>query len=359
MTEKISKTKKRKAHLLLYFYMILILLLVTTVSTYTWFSLSKTPRVSDMSIYISVMNGLEFSLTPDGDDWEKQLSFADMVSETPILRPVTWSDANNRFFAAVYGMDGRQNGEWMPLSDERNANRSDDDGYYCIATFYATSDDTMKVSLTPAVEVTEGKQGAGTYLVGTPLWNDETISHDNGGKGAENALRIGIQITRLRPSGFPTGEPPMFYIYEPNADRHNDGSWGLVNTPSIDGTETLISPDRIIAQTASDWAEADPIQQNVQMYSLGEFISDPYLFLIHEDETVMIRLYLWLEGQDVDCVNAIADAKITANIQFLAVSDNESGWEPVDPEEDDDKDDKDDKDDDEENDEEFDNENND
>ena len=48
-------------------------------------------------------------------------------------------------------MDGRLNGEWEPLSDERNANRNDDDGYYCIATFYATSDDTMKVSLTPAV----------------------------------------------------------------------------------------------------------------------------------------------------------------------------------------------------------------
>ena len=335
MTEKVRKTKKGKAHLLLYFYMILILLLVTTVSTYTWFSLSKTPRVSNMSIYISVMNGLEFSLTPDGNDRGKQLAFVDMVDETSPLRPVTWSDAQHRFFAAEYGMDGRHSGEWMPLSDERNANRSDDDGYYCIATFYATSDDTMKVSLTPAVEVTEGKQGAGTYLVGTPLWNDDTISHDNGGKGAENALRVGIQITRLDMFGFPADEPPLFYVYEPNADRHNDGSWGLVNTPSIDGTDTLVPPDKIITQTASDWAENDPIQQNVLMYSLGDFVGDTYLFTIHEDEMVMIRLYLWLEGQDVDCTNAIADAKITANIQFLAVSDDESGWDPVYPEVDD------------------------
>ena len=36
-------------------------------------------------------------------------------------------------------------------------------------------------------------------------------------------------------------------------------------------------------------------------------------------------LYIWLEGQDADCCNVIADAQITANIQFLAQSYNESG----------------------------------
>lgn len=333
MTAK-RKDKKSRMHLVLYFYVILILLLVLTVSSYTWFSLSKTPRVSNMSMYISVMNGLEFSLTPDGDDWGKQLAYVDMVTETSPLRPVTWSDAQQRFFAAVYGMDGRLTGEWEPLSDERNANRDDEYGYYCIATFYARSDDAMHVSLTPAVAVTEGVQGTGTYLVGTPLWNSETISHDNGGKGAENAIRIGIKITRLDENYQATDEPPIFCIYEPNADRHNDGSGGYVPTASIDGTETLISPDRIITQTASDWTESDPIQKDVLKYQLGEFTSQTEIFSIAEDETVKIQLYLWLEGQDVDCINAIADAKITASIQFLAVSDDESGLTPVDKQED-------------------------
>ena len=54
------------------------------------------------------------------------------------------------------------------------------------------------------------------------------------------------------------------------------------------------------------------------------------MFTIYENEVVMIRLYLWLEGQDVDCINAISDAKITASIQFLAVSDEESGMQPAD-----------------------------
>ena len=49
-------------------------------------------------------------------------------------------------------------------------------------------------------------------------------------------------------------------------------------------------------------------------------------------ETVMIRIYIWLEGQDVDCTNAIADARITANIQFLAQSYHDSGMSPVETE---------------------------
>jgi hypothetical protein len=43
----------------------------------------------------------------------------------------------------------------------------------------------------------------------------------------------------------------------------------------------------------------------------------------------MIRLYVWLEGQDVDCTNAIQESQILANIQFDAVTDNGSGMVPI------------------------------
>ena len=324
-----QRTNKKGINLVLYFYVILILLLVLTVSSYTWFSLSKAPRVSNMTVYINMLAGLEISLEPDDGGWGQQLAYVDMVNEASPLRPITWSNEQQRFFAARYGMDGRLLSEWEPLSDERNANRDDADGYYCIATFYARSDDAMIVSLAPAVEVTEGARGAaGTYLIGTPEWDAEAISHSNAGKGAENAIRVGIQITRLDENAQPTDDPVLFYIYEPNADRHNDGSLMYVDTPSIDGTGTLIARDQLITQTASDWAEVDPIQKNVLQYQLGEFTSPTELFLIQENEMVQIRLYIWLEGMDSDCTNVIADAKITANIQFSAVSYNESGMGP-------------------------------
>ena len=328
ITKKTVKKPKSFAHIVLYFYMVLILLVMLTVASYTWFSLSRTPRVSNIAMFLNAPAGMDFFIDPHDTEGVKRLSYADMVPETSPLRPATWSETDQRFYGAVYGMDGRLTGKWTPLSDERNANRDDYEGYYCIGTFYARSDDTVKVSLTPAVAVEEGgTTGSGTYVIGTPVWNPETISHDNGGKGAECAVRVGIKVYRLDEQYNETGEPPLFYIYEPNSDRRVSGAEGYEDTPSISGADTLVSRDRIIPQGTTSWKEADPPQRDKQVFTFGSFADQTDLFILQEDETVKIMIYIWLEGQDVDCTNAIADAQITANIQFLAQSYNESGME--------------------------------
>lgn len=324
--KRTTKKPKSFAHIVLYFYMVLILLVMLTVASYTWFSLSRTPRVSNMAMYLNAPTGMEISVSPLDGEWGKRLSYADMVNETSPLRPVTWSEKDQQFYGAVYGMDGRLTGSWTPLSDERNANRDHYEGYYCIGTFYARSDDTVIVSLTPAVAVEEGgATGSGTFVIGTPDWDAAAVAHRNGGKGAEYAIRIGIKIHRLDEQYNPTDDPPLFYIYEPNSDRHVDGSEGYVDTPSIDGTDTLISRDRIYPQSTTSWVESDPPLRDQQIYTFGQFADQTDLFILQEDETVKIQIYIWLEGQDVDCTNAIDDARITANIQFLAQSYNESG----------------------------------
>lgn len=280
-----------------------------------------------MSLYVATDTGLSLALTPDSDDWGQQLSYSDMIGDTFPLRPVSWSEKEQIFYAADYGIDGRIKG-WEPLSDERNANRSDNQGYYCISTFYAKTDQNVAVSLTPAVEISEGINGAGTYLIGTPLWDSSEIRHNNAGQGAENAVRIGIKVTRLADDNSLT-ENVEFYIYEPNCDTHADGSNGYVNTPSLDGTDTLIPEERIIKQTASYWQEAEPVQRDVQIHTFGEFVGSTDLFKLKKNEMVQIQLYIWLEGQDVDCSNKIKEAKIMANIQFKAEVEGQSGLVPI------------------------------
>jgi len=323
---KKSKTSKSVSYIILYFYMLVILLALLTVASYTWFSISRTPSVNDIAMYINTPMGLEISLSPDSGEWGKRLSFADMVPETSPLRPATWSEKDQKFYGVMFGMDGRPNGSLIPLSDDQNANRDHYEGYYCVGTFYARTDDAVRVSLTPAVAVEEdGTMGAGTFVTGTPIWNYNTLSHDNGGKGAEYAIRIGIQVHRLDQNHRPTDEPPQFFIYEPNSDTHIGDTVGYVDTPGVDGTPTLVDPDRIFAQSTTTWTDVSPAQRNKQTYVFGEFTEDTEMFILRDNETVMIRLYIWLEGQDADCCNVIADAQITANIQFLAQSYNESG----------------------------------
>lgn len=329
-----SKQKKRfsrKTLLFLYSYVLLLLLILVTAVSYTWFSLSRTPRVSDMYLFINSVSGLEISTDPVEGEWQLQLDFRDMVDVTAPLRPITWSERDQRFYAARYGLDGRlQNYEdWEPLTDERNANKDNYNGYYIKATLYARSSQTETVSLSPAVEVDNGIEGSGTYVIGTPVWDGQQLLHSNGGQGAECAMRIGFRVTPVDAKGEAIDEPEKFMIYEPNSDIHIDGTKGYRPTPAIHGAPSLVPEDRMILQTASTWTEAYPVERNVVIKDLGEFQSDTELFSLQPGEMVKIDLYVWLEGQDIDCTNQITQAQIMACIQLASEAAGQSGLQPI------------------------------
>lgn len=323
--------RRRRIRTILYLYVLLVLLSLFSVATYTWFSISRTPEVSDMAIYVNSPTGLELSADPTATEWKLQLNMADLCGESAPLRPITWSDMDKQFFAATYGIDGRLTNIWEPLTDSRNANKDNADGYYMKGVFYARCEQKVEVYLSSAVEVEEGRMGAGTYVIGTPIWNPETISHDNGSHGAELAIRIGLLIEKTDLEGkIKEQEPAVFYIYEPNFDKHIDNTEGDVPTPSKDGTESLVSEDFIIKQTMNSWMESDPVQNGVVVRSLGEFTTDTTLFTITNDELARISLYVWLEGQDKDCTNAIGhESHLQANVQFATKSDGQSGLHPI------------------------------
>jgi len=330
------KQRKRKAagkaQIIIYLYVLLVLLSLFSVASYTWFSLSRTPRVSDMYLFINSDTGLELSIDPLAEEWELQLDFRDIIKEeTKPLRPITWVETRDQFYAAMYGMDGRlmPYSYWVPLTDERNANKNTIEGYYLKVTFYARSGINETVHLSEAVEVDEGINGSGTYVIGVPNWDNVAIAHSNGGQGAECAVRLGFKITWVDLQGKPIGERPIFYIYEPNSDAHIDGSSGYVPTPSIDQAATLVPDSRLILQTKSSWSEAYPVQREAVVHDLGEFTTDTELFKIRQGEMVKIDVYCWLEGQDVDCTNEIEAAQILASIQFVTEPDEQSGLKPI------------------------------
>ncbi len=326
---KINRKISKKQKLFIYAYLLLILLVFSVVATYTWFSLSKTPQVSNLSMYVTSQTGLEIALTPDSEEWGSQLSYKDMASESFPLRPVTWSDKDDCFYAANYTFDGRLSDNWLKLSDSLNSNKTDNQGYYSIGTLYARSSEDVTVSLTRTVETDEGISGSGTYLIGMPSWDKDKLSHENMGQGAETAVRMGIQITYLDDNNAPIQQTKKFFIYEPNSDAHIGGETGYIATPSIDGAASLVPSDRLITQTKSEWQETTPVENGVVVYSIGDFETPTELFSLKANQKVMIKLYLWLEGQDIDCTNAINDARIIANVQFKSEHEQNSGLVPI------------------------------
>lgn len=306
---------------------ILILVPLSFAATYTWIAISKTPKVSDIEMTINASPGLQLAWSSDAseEEWKQQLEFLDAVPEDTILTPVTWSDKDGAFYTARFGADGRIIDTGVRLSDDKDSNGRD--GHYVKFTVYGRTTQRVKVSLAPAVTVQNGTGNAGTYLIGAPLWQADEKLHKDGGSGAQYATRIGFKISKVTDAD--SADSKMF-IYEPNSDSHIDGTSGYLDTKSVDGTNSLVSEDRLIKQTTTLWEESDPVERDVVIRQAGEFENDVNLFTLSENEIVKMEIYIWLEGNDVDCINEVGkNAQILANIQFSAVADSLSGLVPV------------------------------
>jgi hypothetical protein len=146
----------------------------------------------------------------------------------------------------------------------------------------------------------------------------------------ECAIRMGFRITIFDENGNPVDENPKLIIYEPNSDTHLDYSVGYVATENVNGQEGLVPAERLIRQTTTGWSEASPVQKNVLVYQHGEFLDDPHLFDLDPGQKAQIDVYLWLEGQDVDCRYETDEvSQILASIQLWSQSRGQSGMDPI------------------------------
>lgn len=330
----IIKRIRKTPYFLFYIYLLFVLTSLFSVASYTWFTLSRTPQVSNMNVYITSGAGLELSADPGAEVWKTQLDIYSTQElqdyqgdgqRKPSLRQTTWSDLEESFYGPLYGYDGRlmplegydysqmQVVSWYKLEDEINANALSSSSYYIKATFYARCGQPTEVCLAEPMDVDQqGTQGSGTYVIGDP----------NTGRGPETAVRVGMRMTYVDKSGNELSERSLMYIYEPNFDRHADGSTDDIPTYSVHELDKeLVDETRLIKQRFSRPGEP------------GEFETNPTLFSVKPGEIVRIELYIWLEGQDVDCSNIMAHAtdetKILANIQFTGTTENQSGMVPI------------------------------
>ena len=64
--------------------------------------------------------------------------------------------------------------------------------------------------------------------------------------------------------------------------------------------------------------------------SAGDFTTDTTLFELEPTELAKITVYIWLEGQDVDCTNEIGhEAQLLISLQFAGDTSGQSGMDPI------------------------------
>ena len=300
-------------------------------STYAWLNVSRVPFISDLEISVITDNSLLIAPDVDGlpGEWMNFLDASEYLEGIVPLKPTTYTP--DGWMKVVYAEDGRTNGV-EPISEENinvmyptgdktsaAAKAAEELGYIAYVDYWLKSEgSSAEVFLTDAFETTENQMGGGTYAVGTPVWNDQIVAHQNGGYGSETTLRMGFQIQHASAEGNLVGGK-TFFIYEPNADVHVDPSLeGYIETPNVYDGGKLTDNAHMIVQNASKWRENSPALADLVVYEAGAFTQNQNLFIIKSGELIKVRQWFWMEGQDVDCIaRAVTDAvSISSNIQF-------------------------------------------
>lgn len=321
--------EQNKSKLMLGFLLSVLATVALASASYAWLDISRIPFVTDVSLSLITENAAMIAPDVDGSpgEWDTYLDVSAILENMVPLKPVTY--AGGQFYKVDYGEDGRPAG-LSPISEE-NVNvtypdgdtgtpadlQAERDGWMIAIDYWMKTDGvSTNITLQQPVTTVDGEKGAGTYLIGEPVWNEETISHENGGYGAETMVRIGFESVQTDAEGKAMGEK-RFVIYEPNADIHPDGTYGVMTTESSQGG-SLIDSEHLVLQEATKWKEQEPVLKDALIYEFGEFIKNVPLFKLDGSGMTKIRMYIWMEGQDVDCHNYAMenDTSIVANIQF-------------------------------------------
>lgn len=298
-------------------------LIVLTTVTYAWMSMASILKVTDLSLNVIADNALEVAPDSDGQpgEWSAVLNLAGFEAADVNLHPVTWSDSDSAFYAPRYGLDGRtdftdpirvarpQTSQSVPIGTivER-------EGYLLAFDLWVRAGaSNCDVELSEPLPVKDGIAGQGTFVIGQPIWNAEAVHHDDGGSGAQNALRIALYSYDE-----PDGTMGRFVLYEPNADSRGE----MAATQSLDGSPGLVAEERRITQSVSGWSEQDPVLRDTVNYKMGNFLNNPVsLFRLKAGHPRRVTVFIWLEGQDIDCTNAIESAQLQVNLQLNARTD--------------------------------------
>ena len=350
-------------------------------ATYAWHILSVAPEAGGMQITVGAAKVIQ--VAPDvtaagshvpgtfGDtlDITKDANY-DYLNGLAGLTPVSTADGVHWYLPqygdAADGMEGPtaftedQNLAHANLPAEQAA--AAQEGSYYYMDFWVSAPEDFNLRLAAG-----DSKSAGSYALTLPLPQKSaeggvSLSYDDAGLAAQKCLRLGFL------TGLDSDEGTSFLIYEPNG---TDGVTYTVTTPQSAVEETGDISGHLTVQQTSQWkpqllnnafaqfvksADTDLLNMEAlavarQFYTKalggqyrpyvtsGQFYqraadlyenaasaptsgaaADGVILRLKANEPQRIRLFVWLEGQDVDCTNDAQNALLGIHLE-LAGSD--------------------------------------
>ncbi len=321
-----KRTQRRKIRSL--FLVLLLTLLLLVMSTYAWFSTNRQVEVTDITAKVVAAEGLQISL--DATHWSSSVSVtADTLatagqSETATGTKLSWPDA-----LEPVSTIGEMNGSEVTFKYGLLSSNGED--LTGITDAGVTSGKYIAFDLYLKNSSSEPDGDLLQLDVGSLIQINSTNGVAN--TGLENSARVGFilyneskNFTETPANIVAIGGAGQVAIWEPNYKKHinyivnNVGrvtaddqevtTYGLVAAATGDKEDIVIAnapiadycDEQVTIQTGASVAD-DAITLQDQR---GSTATD---FTLGQNKIHKMRVYVWLEGQDVDCLDIASTGK--------------------------------------------------
>ena len=329
--EEYEKRHKRKIVFLFIWFFFLLIFLSTM--TYAWFTSNRIVDLQFFDIHVETDGGLEIS--ENAIDWKSEITVDELknayktypssLNQIPgTMKPMSSAgilDANG-YLNMFYGQADSLGTKDFYLSayrkiEERTTELSNEGDFIAFDVFFK--------STTPkALYLNEQ-----SYV--TPKDAGESLGIENSARVAcikEGTLPLETNIGTVQ--NMKTSNERNVIIWEPNYDVHTE--YGVSNAlktynikiPLANAKElsydgiigTVASSSRIKLGDANSMNHPELFKKvDVNIYTKKEYSGNNYLFELDPGITKM-RVYMWLEGQDVDSENKASQGDITYFLEF-------------------------------------------
>ena len=323
---------KKKLNLRSSLLVLLLIAILLIASTYAWFTANTVVTISTLNVHVEAKGGLQISA--DGINWKTVLSNDDIAPD----KLTTYAGNVNQIPTIL-----------EPVSTTGNVTDGKMDMFYGVVTAATAADDTAGIklgdfTLTTSKQV-DTKGTTGKYIVFDAFLKvdkDQTLSLTKNSdvkadtaksedRGLKNAARVafvpstsvaadGAETTAIQ-SLVPDGKA---CIWEPNDDVHTAAAVSAASsiygqTTSTTGAAPLSyygvkaeisTPVPLNSKAEASFAEVKPSIQTKEGNDAVNKVCDL------KKGITKVRIYMWVDGQDVDCENNASGSDITYDVQF-------------------------------------------
>jgi hypothetical protein len=329
-----NNKKKRLSSLILLLFLTVIML---GTSTYAWFTANRTVTIQKIDVNVATSSGLQISA--DATNWKTKLSNSDItggytgnVNQFPSeLKPVSTNgdvDTTTGHINMYSGVVGTDDAGDFVLTSEQLADAQGITGNYIAFDIFLKSDKAAPIYLTNEATVIPKANADGSAGADTGLKNAARVAFAVEGN-------VAATETAAKMQALAGAKKANVTIWEPNADSHTANgvsaasqyygatlTAGETNSPlayagikapipagkGIKLNATNVTSNATYFETISnDSGIAKLITTNAKTTSYSQLIS-------LAAGVTKVRVYMWIEGNDVDCENNASGSNISYNV---------------------------------------------